>query len=142
MKMLQANVVVPAASVTVARTLPRLLGRSLRPCAHGAFRLDISRRDIAELDADPMNSMPASAARERWYPRFRGKVNLVPLSDGTDITITGAVEHGEGPIRDTHYEWSATQKALDRLTDLLRRHFAHLKKDALVQHVQINSRCL
>lgn len=132
MKLLRANVVVPASSTIVAQVLPLLLGRFIRARADGAFSLDVSRHAIAELDADPMNSMPAVAEQERWYPLFHGTMKLVPLPGGrTDITIAGAIEHSNGPIHDTHYEWSATEKALLRLTELLRRHFVHVQKVAV-----------
>lgn len=74
----------------------------------------------------PLNSMDLTPAQERWYPAFSGCLKLVQLHepDRTDITITGEVEYGPGPLRDTYYQRKLVQTALLHLLQLMQHYFA------------------
>ena len=122
--MLEFATVLNATPAAIEAALPHLLPS----CSRTSFGLllELDRHAIAELAAQPINSLALDARKQRWFPAFTGNIELRELPVGrTHLKVTGIIIPGMGPIEDKRWEHSVVTQAIDALLSILTGHYSH-----------------
>ena len=106
----------------VGACLRALFGVHALQISGAAFDAQLPPHAVAELAADPANSLHLSAAAERWYPGCLAHMVITPASRGrTALSIGGTIAPANGALREASFERRTVEAALQGVVHALRR---------------------